>query len=797
MKRINQLGVILAVVGLILSGAAETEARTKKGDKYFREGRRYQLEEKWDMALEAYEKALGEDPADAAYQMAVRRTRFQAGQMHVKAGKKLRDQGKLDEALAEFQKAYAIDPSSTIAEQELRTTYRMIRRREKKKKGAEKGPEAKVLTPVEEILEETRKRLAALQPPPRLKPISRQLNTLKISNQPVKVLYETVGKVAGINVVFDPEFQDPGKRLSVDLSNTTLEEALRYLAVLTKTYWKPLSENTIFVTNDNVTKRRDYEEQVVKVFYLKNITKVQELQEIATAVRSVTDIRRLFTYNSQNAILVRGEADKVALAEKLIHDLDKPLAEVVVDVIVMEANRTRTRDLAASIISGGKPGLSLPISFAPGGAVPLPSGDGGGGGDGSGGGGGGGTSIPLGQIGKLDFSDWNVTLPGMLLQALMTDRTTRILQRPQVRAADGQKASLRLGDRIPFATGSFQPGVGAVGVSPLVSTQFQYADVGVNVDLTPKIHGEDEVSLHIEIEISAVRERIDVGGIQQPIIGQRKITEDIRVKDGEVTLLGGLTQDQRTRTKNGVPGLSDIPIIKWLGFTSEGKERNEGELLIALIPHIVRRPEISAIDLKAVAAGSDQVVRVRYAPLEEEGGEEQEEAPGPAAAPPAAEQPGPPKPPAPEPSEAKPALPEAGAAIGFVPAAVEVKRGGTFSVSLVIRNATDVYNAPMRFRFDPKFLRMTEIAQGNLLSGDGQQVIFTRNILNDAGTASIVLNRLPGAGGVSGTGTLVTLTFQALAAGRTEVTVPEFTIRDSQMRTLAVAAPKLPVSIQE
>ncbi len=797
MKRIKKLGVIVGVAGLLAAGAAELSARTKKGDKYFAEGRRYQLEEKWDLALEAYEKALGEDPADAAYQMAVRRTRFQAGQMHVRTGKKLRDEGKLEEALAEFQKAYIIDPSSTIAEQELRTTYRMIRRRErereKKENGAEEEPEAKVLTPVEEILEETRKRLAALQPPPRLKPISRQLNTLKITNQPVKVLYETVGKVAGINVVFDPDFQDPGKRLSVDLSNTTLEEALRYLAVLTKTYWKPLSENTIFVTNDNVTKRRDYEEQVVKVFYLKNITKVQELQEIATAVRSVTDIRRLFTYNSQNAILVRGEADKVALAEKLIHDLDKPLAEVVVDVIVMEANRTRTRELAASLISGGKPGLSLPISFAPGGASIQPIGNGGDGGDG--GGGSGGTSIPLGQIGRLDFNDWRVTLPGMLLQALMTDRTTRILQRPQVRAADGQKASLRLGDRIPFATGSFQPGVGAVGVSPLVSTQFQYADVGVNVDLTPKIHGDDEVSLHIEIEISAVRERIDVGGIQQPIIGQRKITEDIRVKDGEVTLLGGLTQDQRTRTRSGIPGLGDIPIIKWLGFSSEGRERNEGELLIALIPHIVRRPEISEINLKPVAAGSDQVVRVRYAPIEEE---EPEETPQPEAPPPAAAPAGAPEPPAPKPPEAaKPAVPETGAALRFMPAAVEVKRGGTFSVSLVIENATDIYNAPMKFRFDPKFLRMTGITQGNLLSGDGRQVIFTRNILNDAGTASIVMNRLPGAGGVSGTGTLVTLTFQALTPGRTEVAVPELTIRDSQMRPVAVSPPRLTVSIQE
>ena len=629
-----------------------------------------------------------------------------------------------------------------------------------------------------------------MQGVPVLRPIKRNLNTLKISNQPVKVLYETVGKLAGINVIFDPEFQAGGKNMSVDLTNTTLEEALRYLSVLSKTYWKPLSENTIFVTNDNVTKRRDYEEMVVRVFYLKNVTKVQEVQEIATAVRSVTDIRRVFTYNSQNAIIVRGSRDKVALAEKLLADLDKPLSEVVVDVIVMEANRSRTRDLAASIQSAGKAGLNFPIVWNPGGTpAPAPTT---------------GTTTPtttttntgnppLGQLGNISINDWSTALPGFLLQALMTDRTTKILQRPQVRAADGQKASLRLGDRVPYATGSFQPGVGSVGVSPLVSTQFQFADVGVNVDLTPKIHGENQVSMHIEIEISSVRERIDVGGgLEQPVIGQRKLTEDIRVQDGEVTLLGGLTQDQATKTKSGVPGLADIPIIKWLGFSQEGKEHTEGELLIALIPHIVRRPEISALNLRGIAAGSDQVVRISYAPPaeEEKPALEPKPAPGPGGVPGA-----PAAPAKPEPSKPRPAA--NGAVLRFNPPAVRVKRGGAFTVTLQLENVTDIYNAPMKFRFDPKILRLDEVSRGSLLSDDGQQVIFTRNILNDSGTASIVLNRLPGAGGVSGSGALVTLKFQAVAPGAAVVTVPEITVRDSQMRQIAVSAPKLAVTVEE
>lgn len=792
MRLFMRLALIAVACGVLVSPA---HGRTKKGDRFLKEGQAAQLAEDWDKALEAYEKALLEDPADPLYQLAVRRARFEASQQHLSRGKQLRREGKLEEALRAFQRAFAIDPSSTIAEQEVRTTYRMIERAEKEAKEGEALPE-RVLTPAERARKELEERLSRIAPVPELKPISPTLNTLKMSNQPVRVLYETVGKLAGINVVFDPEYQAPPRTYSVDLTNTTLEEALRYLSVLTKTFWKPLSENTIFVTDDNVTKRRDHEEMVVKVFYLENITKVQDLQEIATAVRSVTDIRRFFPYNAQNALVVRDTIDKVLLAEKLIRDLDKPLPEVVVDVIVMEANRSRTRDLAAAIMSAGKAGLSVPISYAPGGRAPASSGqDGTGGTTGTGTGTGSGSTsplTPLGQIGKLTENDWSATLPGALLQALMTDRLTRILQRPQVRAADGQKASLRLGDRFPYATGSFQPGVGAIGVSPLVSTQFQFADVGVNVDITPKIHGDSEISMHVEIEISAVRDRIDVGGLSQPVIGQRKITEDIRVRDGEVTLLGGLSQDQTTRSRSGFPGLGDIPLIRWLGFSTDSKERNEGELLIALIPRIVRKPEIEEVNLRGVAAGTDQVVKVTLAPPAAAEAAPVKPAPVPEAAPaPEPEKPGreePPKPAEPEPTT--------GARLRFNPAEVSVKRGATFTVTLALENATDVFNVPIRIKFDPRLLRLNEVERGGLFVADGQEAIFTRNILNDTGDASVILNRMPGTRGISGSGSLINLIFQAVEAGSTEVRLAEITVRNSEMGPIPVEAPVLAVKIE-
>lgn len=610
----NRLAPLMALLGICLWLAPAAEARTRKGDKLLAQGRAAEQREQWDQALAFYEQAVAEDPGDTAYQIPARRVRFQAGQAHVEQGLKLRNQGKLEEALAELQKAFAIDPSSSIAEQELRVTQEMIEREEKKKAaaGEESKPEERGVTPAAAERQEILERIASLRPVPELRPLSRQPINLRISNQPPKVLFETVCKIAGINLIFDPDYQvqpSVARNLSLELTNATVEQALGYLEVMTKSYWKPLSENTIFVTNDNQVKRRDYEDMVLKVFYLTNITTPQELTEISTLLRSIADIRRAHQYTAQNVLIVRGTQDQVMLAEKLINDLDKPKAEVVVDVLVMEANRTKTRDLAATVTSpSGAAGIDSPIMFTPRNPVLL-------GGDSTE------TTTPqtqlisLARIARISSNDFSVTLPGALLQALMSDRQTKVLQSPQVRAAHGQKASLRIGDKVPIASGGMQPFGGVVGGFSSLYSQFQFMDVGVNVDITPTVHGVNEVTLKVVLEISNVRDRIDLGGISQPVIGQRKVEHEIRIREGEVSLLGGLMQTQETRALSGIPGLMQIPILKRL-FSSETVEKNESELLIALIPHIVRTPGITNLNLKSVAAGTDAAVRVSLAPRE-------------------------------------------------------------------------------------------------------------------------------------------------------------------------------------
>lgn len=813
--KMNRLAAILAVLAALAAGPLE--ARTKKGDKLLEEGRKAEAAKDYDKALDLFEQAVATDPADAAYLMSARRVRFQAAQMRVDRGQKLRAEGKLEEALAEFQKAFIIDPASTIAEQEVRRTNDMIEREKVKAKdpnAPKPEGEDRGLSPAQLARKNAEDRAANISGVPELKPISRQVTNLKLVNQPPKVLYETLGKLAGINVLFDSEYQDQGKRFSLDLTNTNLEEALDYVALLTKTFWKPLSANAVFITQDTAVKRRDYEEHVTRVFYLQNVTSAQELQEAMTAMRAITDVRKVFPFNSQSAIVVRGTVDQVALAEKILIDLDKPKPEVVVDVYVMEANKTKTRDLAATITSGGKPGFSTTITYSPVGGTA--------------------STARLNELGKISTGDFIMTVPSYFLQAVMSDRQTRLITQPQVRATDGQKATLRLGDRYPYATGSFQPGVGGVGVSPLVSTQFQFADVGVNVDLTPRIHGADEVSLQITVDITNIRERIDVGGLSQPVIGQRKVEHIIRVREGETTLIGGLMQSLRTRTRSGVPGLMQIPGLGWL-FTSENKEDNDADLMVALVPHIVRAPDIQVSNLRSVASGTETIWKVSYAGREEPkaaplapaqpvgnlppaaqpminpalappSGQPAQPQPLPsqpapaqappagAVPPPAAEQPPGPQPPK---QEAAPAVSMGGApAVSLRPTALRLQKDATVTVLVQVENMQELFSAPMRLTYNAAVLRLLEVNKGDFLTSDGQQVVFSETKVPDQGKAIVGINRVPGAGGMSGGGTLVTLKFQAIAPGESAIGFEELTLRDAKLQPIKVAAPTTTIAVQ-
>jgi general secretion pathway protein D len=563
------------------------------GDGEYATGQKAEQAGNLDEAFRQYGLAVSKDGNNSRFLIAFERVKLAAGGAHVTNGNRLREAGKLKDALLEYQMATTIDPGNAAARQLAASVELEIKEKAESATGEDNG----------ELDAE-----GALGPP-RLQPLSRAPINTRMTNDS-RVVLETIAKLAGVNMLFHPDFQS--KRITVEFNNVTLEEALDQVMVLTKNFWKVLTRNTIYVIPDTAVNRREQEQQVIKTIYLSNTITPQELTEVVTAIRTLLETRRIQQINSMNAVIIRDTPDKVALAEKIIKDVDKAKAEVVVDVAVLETRRDKTRSLGFGL---GNPGISIPLTFNPSHSTTTPdttttNADG--------------TTtttpgstttttssnVALNRVRNLSTEDWSVTLPGGRLDAVLGDSNTRILQRPEVRASDGLKATLRIGDRVPIATGAFQGAATGIGTGALVQTQFQYTDVGVNLDITPKVHQNNEITLKVRVEISAVTGRVKIGDIEQPVIGQRVIEHDIRLREGEVNVLGGIFQTQTTKGVSGIPGLSDIPLLKYL-FSNVSDTLAENEVLIVLRPRTLRLPDILPENLRAVDVGTEGDVRLR------------------------------------------------------------------------------------------------------------------------------------------------------------------------------------------
>ena len=586
-RLIRPAAILLLVVAVALPIGAADSAKS-----LYNKGKDAEARQNYEAAFDLYRQAYELKPKDLAYRTSYERTRFLAGASHVHRGQLLRDAGKLAEALAEFQKAADIDSSSFIAQQELRRTQRMI------DQGSASPPPGAAAAPTSGL----QKRVQEAQGPVDLAAISNIPITLKLTED-TKVIYETVGKLAGINVLFDPDYTS--RRIKIELNGVTLQEALEIIALESKTFWRPVTPNTIFVASDNPSKRKEIEQSVIKTFYLANLSQPTELQDVVNALRQILEISRIQPLPSQGALVVRGTPDQIALAEKLVGDLDKARPEVIVEVAIMQVSRDKTRNLGISPPTSATVALQSNLTNnttitnnQTDNSVSSTSGTA--------------NQINLNRLGNLNATDFTVTIPPATATALFGDSSTKIIQNPQIRAVDGQKASLKIGDRVPVATGSFQPGIGGVGINPLVNTQFQYLDVGVNIDLTPKVHAGREVTLKVSMDISSVTGQSNIGGISQPIIGQRKIEHEIRLKEGEINILGGMLEDDDIRSLNGIPGLAQIPILHYL-FAQTNIEHKENEILFALIPHVIRARDVTDINEKALEVGTASSIGLRRA----------------------------------------------------------------------------------------------------------------------------------------------------------------------------------------
>ncbi|HET9837814.1 MAG TPA: cohesin domain-containing protein [Candidatus Angelobacter sp.] len=813
MRKLTATLTICIIFAAILSAADSAKSLFEKGVKAEARG-------DYEAAFEFFKAAYQAKPSELRYRVPYERTRILASSSKVKRGQKLRDAGNLQDALKLFQEALEVDPSNDLAAQEIRRTQVMIQ------KGASSPGQAGVSPPSRRDEDDPlRQRLETASGPVSLTQIPDvPLSALEMTDDS-KVLYETIGKLANINVLFDPDYTS--RRLTIKLQKVNLQEALDILALESRTFWRPVTPNTIFVAQDTQAKRRELEQNVVKTFYLGNVSGPTDLQDIVNAIRTVLEVQRIQQIPSQSAIVIKGTPDQLALASKMIDDIDKSKPEVIVDVYVMQVRRDKLRNM----------GITPPQNFQvalQGTNTTTSSGSGGSGSTSTSSSSGG---LNFNDLQHLNSTNYAVTIDSLKAVAIMSDADSKILQSPRIRATDNEKATLTIADKIPIATGSFGTplgvgtAVGAVGVN----TQFNYTDVGVKMEITPRVHPDGQVTLKTSMEISNLNGSQTIGGITQPIISTRKVEHTIRLADGETNLLGGILEVQDTKTTSGAPLLGEIPILKYI-FTSTSKEHVTNELVFLLIPHIVRGQELNDLNRRAFDVGTgtgsiDLRIAARpmtpsttataVAPAGTTTAPSQPAAPvtpsrqpvtPPQTAPaqtqtPATGQPGPTTTPAQQTPQQQPATPAQAqpsaqqnlrpgqVGLRLDPAAASATVGNSFTLKIVLTHGQDVAAVPIQITYDPKSVQFNSVTNGEFLAKDGQQVILVNRDDPSSGKLQITAQRPPGMAGVSGDGVVFNLVFTGKAKGTSTIFISVPAARNSQNQPLDVLGSQAAITV--
>ncbi len=792
-----------------------TPAHAQSAAKWNKRGQDARNREDYDAAYEAFRQAHLKKPADLRYKTRFEDAKFQAAAAHLERGRVLRQSGDTGGAINEFQHALAIDPSNQAAAQELTVLEGrppiipapgQVLEGQDPSIGPPPGAAAANPAPPETRREATTgeglAQVGAVSGPITLQPVSTDPITLHMVED-TKNIYLAIGKAAGLNVLFDPEYTS--KRIPIELTSTTYLDALRILGIEAGTFYKAVTPNTIFVAANTRAKRTDLDELAVQTFYLSNAAQANDANEILTAIRNILDPTvKVYLVPSQNAIVMRATPDQLLLMQKLLNDLDRAKPEVVVDVAVLEVNRDKVRNL----------GITLPTSF---GLTPqsttststaatsgtststgtttasTTS-----------------TNLTLSNLSSLNSSNFAVTVGGGTVNALLTDSDTRILQNPRIRATDGQRAQLKIGSKIPIATGSYSSTLSATA-SLGVQTQFTYLDVGVNIDMTPTVHYDREVSLKMKVEVLSQSGNVTISGVTQPIIGQRSAEQVIQLKDGEPSILAGLLTKQDTRGVSGTPGLGEIPFFKFF-FSTQSKEVQEDEIVFLIIPHIVRESILTRLNTRAIDTGTSQSVELRRDPnLAADLNAPLNIAPRPTNTTSAAvaasamigqlaQQGQMPKPGTVAPGSAAAAADQAAIAqraaavppsgqpvsLSLIPPTTPQAVGGTFQVAVMLSGANDLYAVPMQLQFNPAVLQLVNVDSGDLLSRGGQPVSLVHRDEGN-GLVTVSTSPPPGTAGVNGQGTLALLPFKPIAARDTPRTITKVGARNSAQANLPAA----------
>ena len=695
--------VLLIIIALTFWGCAGLSRSYKLGTEAA-------LGKNWDEAVKYYERASLESPENSVYRLALFRAKLAASSAHLIKARELAFQEKKEEALVEYKKALSYDPLN-----------RMI------------AEEAKSL--IEEEVKEEEPKKIKIEPPVKLKVDKEEIH-LKFVDANIRSIFQALGKHARVNVLFDEQFRDI--TFSIDLVDMIFEQALNSLCLASKNFYRIIDERTIIIAPDLPQKRIQYELNAIRTFYLSNIKAEDIRVSLTQMLRTQYKAPNIIVDKNINTVTLRDTPAVIELAEKIIKIWDKPKGEIILDLEIMEVSRVRLKQLGMELGQG-----SISFRYT-----------------------GGETDEEPGwfSLKGIDFSkpeNFQVTLPGAIVQFLEADSDTKIISQPRLRGIDGEEITYLVGDKIPIPRTTFTP-IAAGGYAQQPLTSFEYQDVGIDVKITPTIHFEKEITLELEIKIKSLG---GAGYANIPIIATREVKNVIRLRDGETNLLAGLLKDEERKTVSGIAGLKNIPILGSL-FSSTDLTIQQTDVILTITPYIIRTVPLSEEDLKPLwvdLGGISPAASTRGGPPEEELAERR----------------------ARQRTEVEDmARSREQNQVFLTPANFEVPQNREFRVSVNARIQEDISSMSLNISFDPESVKLKEVVRREFLNRLGKDVPFLKNIDNSSGVCTIGFSSTDIGQGIKGTGSIATLVFQAVSKGESTVQVTSVSANKPTGQTL-------------
>jgi general secretion pathway protein D len=522
-----------------------------------RQARAAEQSQDFDLAVAHYSRLVRAEPENREARLGLDRAKLRASEAHLGRGRRLFSQGRYDDAVVELQLAFELNPSSGAVEDDLRAARTAQR--------AKLAAPAEGETALESVLTRTRNLPpTGLDLPDAALPATIETGPQSTTRQ----VYLLLANLGGLSVVFDPQFQDGPAVLS--LKSPKLREALDTVAQSTRTFYKITAPKTITVIPDNPAKRREYTEEQIRTFFVSNL----EMKEVVDLLRVVADIRQIQAV-STNTVTIRDTPERLEAVSKLLAAIDKARAEVIIDVEILEVDRTSMREYGLQVASPGSAGIS--------GAAGTES------------------ALTLRSLRNLTQSDILLSgLPSLYYRLLKTDSNTRTLANPHIRTVDGVMAQEKMGERVPVPTSQIVP-LGQGGNSLQSIQNVTYENIGINIDVTPRFHANNDVTLTVKLSMSSVS---GTGFAGYPTFGNREVLTTVRLRDGETNIIAGLIRDNERTVADGIPGFSDIPIIGRL-FAKNKRETQETDIVLTLTPHIVRVLDLTEEDLRPFRIRTD------------------------------------------------------------------------------------------------------------------------------------------------------------------------------------------------